>query len=86
MTKKAASQVTASVMNAELGKTSPIEIIVKETSGSNRTVNVEVRTVGTSPSEPIRFMHDRRKNAQPDDRQRQRALRCFPQIHHSFFR
>lgn len=49
LTKKAASQVTASVMNPELGKTSPIEIIVKETSGSNRTVNVEVRTVGNKP-------------------------------------
>ena len=50
LTKKSASQVNATLLNAELAKTSPIEVIVKETSGTNRAVTVEVKTVGTKPT------------------------------------
>ncbi len=50
LTKKSASQIKASTMEAELGKTSAIEIIVKESGSTNRSVNVEVKTVGNKPS------------------------------------
>lgn len=48
--KKSASSVTKSILDAELAKTSPIEVLVKETGTSNREVTVEIKTVGIKPA------------------------------------
>lgn len=47
--KRSASQVTKAILDVELAKTSPIEVIVKESGTNSRTVTVEVKTVGTKP-------------------------------------
>jgi hypothetical protein len=50
LTKKSAGSVTAANLNAELNKTSPVQILVKEAGLNNRTVNIEIKTVGNKPS------------------------------------
>ena len=50
LTKKNANGVTEAVLNAELNKTSPLEIKVVETGGQNRNVSIEVKTIGSRPS------------------------------------
>ncbi|NOT36281.1 MAG: Omp28-related outer membrane protein [Saprospiraceae bacterium] len=48
--KKSASGITKAILDAEMAKTSPIEVIVKETGTTSRSVTVEVKTVGTKPA------------------------------------
>ena len=50
LTSKSASSVKAAYLNSELGKTSPIQLIVKETGTSNRSISVEVLTLGNKPA------------------------------------
>lgn len=49
LTKKNANGVTEAVLNAELNKTSPLEIKVVETGSQNRSVSVEIKTIGLRP-------------------------------------
>lgn len=50
LTKKNANGVTEAVLNAELNKTSPLEIKVVETGSQTRSISVEVKTIGMRPS------------------------------------
>ncbi|MEI2694963.1 MAG: T9SS type A sorting domain-containing protein [Saprospiraceae bacterium] len=50
LSSKSANGVTNSVLDAELNKTSPLEIKVVETGTQNRSVSVEVKTIGTRPA------------------------------------
>ncbi|MEP7195994.1 MAG: Omp28-related outer membrane protein [Saprospiraceae bacterium] len=54
LSKKAASQIKAATIEAELNKTSPVEIVVKEIGTNTRTVNVDVKTVGIKPTSTYR--------------------------------
>jgi len=47
--KKSLGSVTASTLNAELNKLSPIEVLVKESGTNQRNANVEIKTVGIKP-------------------------------------
>ena len=49
-TSRGAGSVTASQISAELAKTSPIEIRVKETGTTTRSVTIEVKVTGLRPS------------------------------------
>ncbi len=44
-----AGSITATILDAELNKTSPIAIQVRESGGSMRNISVEVKTLGTKP-------------------------------------
>lgn len=50
LTKKSASSINKTLLDAELAKTSPIEVVVKETGTTSRSVTVDIKTVGTKPS------------------------------------
>lgn len=50
-----ASQVTASMLDPLVGQTSPIQIVVTESDGTDRQVNAEVRTLGFEPSGNLRL-------------------------------
>ncbi len=49
LAKKSLSSVTASTLNAELNKLSPVEVVVKEGGTTIRNATIEVKTVGTKP-------------------------------------
>lgn len=49
LNKKSAGSISASTLNAELNKTSPIQILVKESGGSTRVADIEIKTVGVKP-------------------------------------
>ncbi len=48
--KKSAGSITAANLNAELNKTSPVQILVKESGMNNRTATIEIKTVGSKPA------------------------------------
>ncbi|MBK9271284.1 MAG: T9SS type A sorting domain-containing protein [Saprospiraceae bacterium] len=48
--KMAASNVNANILDGELNKQSAVAIVVKESGGSSRTVQVEVKTLGNKPA------------------------------------
>ncbi len=50
LNKKSAGSITAATLNAELNKTSPIQIVVKETGSGTRTADIEIKTVGVKPN------------------------------------
>lgn len=50
-----AAQVTAATLDALVGQTSPIQIVVTESEGADRQVNAEVRTLGFEPSGNLRL-------------------------------
>ncbi len=80
LTKKSASQVKNTTMDAELGKTSPIEVIVKETGTNNRTVNIEVKTVGVKPN------GDYKVYAAIAEKIRNQTTGNGEKVHHNVFR
>ncbi|MEM1320687.1 MAG: Omp28-related outer membrane protein [Bacteroidota bacterium] len=45
----------ASTLEAQLGQTSPIEVIVEETTGQDRQVDITVRTLGDAPTGNLRL-------------------------------
>ncbi len=50
LTKKSLGSVTASTLNAELNKLSPIEVLVKENGSNPRNATIEIKTLGIKPS------------------------------------
>lgn len=55
LTKKSLGSVNAATLNAELNKTSAIEIIVKESGTNPRSAAIEIKTVGTKPVGNYKF-------------------------------
>ncbi|MBK8954488.1 MAG: Omp28-related outer membrane protein [Saprospiraceae bacterium] len=54
-TKKSASSVNASFMDAEIKKESPIQILVKDAGTDMRISNIEIKTLGTKPAGKYRI-------------------------------
>ena len=78
--KKSLSSVNAAVLDAELNKTSPVQVVVKETGSSLRNISVEIRTVGNKPSGTFRVY------AAAVERKINLASPNGEKVHHNVFR
>ncbi len=78
--KKSLSSVNAAVLDAELNKTSPVQVVVKETGSSLRNISVEIKTVGNKPSGTFRVY------AAAVERKINLASPNGEKVHHNVFR
>lgn len=75
-----AAQVTSAVLNGLLGQTSPLQVVVSETSGAQRTATIEARSIGVVPDGNYKLY------VAVVERQVQYAAPNGEQVHHNVFR